>query len=154
MFVTFISEFDNTQNSFSCGTPFGLFWSVKYLFFWPKATNLDSSSYFSRKQTSWGYLKSILCFAHPRRIQIPIFVGSSSWTIYNIIAYCQQNLCVRFAIYNDLFTLSIVTRNEKFLSVSCDYALNETVKDSINKFPMNNSMNDSKHDSMHDLMND
>ena len=35
-----------TQNS--CPA-FGPFWPVKYLNFWPEATNLDSSSYFSRK---------------------------------------------------------------------------------------------------------
>ena len=49
LFVTFISEFENTQNSFSFGPPYGPFWSVKYLNFWPKATNSDSSSHFSRK---------------------------------------------------------------------------------------------------------
>ena len=31
------------------GSPLGLFWSLKYLTFWPKATNSDSSSHFSRK---------------------------------------------------------------------------------------------------------
>ena len=60
--VTFISEFENTQNSFSCGSPFDKFWSIKYLNFMPEATDSDSSSYFSRKQTSWGYQKSMLCF--------------------------------------------------------------------------------------------
>ena len=49
LFVIFISEFENAQNSFSCGPPFRLFWSVKYLNFWPKATDSDSSSHFSRK---------------------------------------------------------------------------------------------------------
>ena len=33
MFLTLISEFENTQNSFSCGLHFGPFWSVKYLNF-------------------------------------------------------------------------------------------------------------------------
>ena len=33
LFVVLISEFENTQNSFSCGPPFGPFWSVKYLNF-------------------------------------------------------------------------------------------------------------------------
>ena len=46
LFVIFISEFENTQNSFPL---FGPFWSVKYFKFWPKATDSDSSSYFSRK---------------------------------------------------------------------------------------------------------
>ena len=50
LFLIFISEFDNTENSFSCGAPFGPFWSIKYLNFWPKATDSDSSSHFSRKQ--------------------------------------------------------------------------------------------------------
>ena len=49
LFRTFISEFKNTQNSFPCGAPFGPFWSVKYIF-WPKATNLDGSSYFSTEE--------------------------------------------------------------------------------------------------------
>ena len=44
-----ISEFGNTQNSLSCSPFFGPFWSVEYLNFWPKATDSDSSSYFSRK---------------------------------------------------------------------------------------------------------
>ena len=46
---SFIYEFENTQNSFSCGPPFGQFWSVKYVSFWPKATDSESSSYFSRQ---------------------------------------------------------------------------------------------------------
>ena len=33
LFVTFIFVFENSQNSFSCGPPFGAFWSVKYLNF-------------------------------------------------------------------------------------------------------------------------
>ena len=33
LLVTFISEFENTQNSFPCGSPFGPFWSVKYINF-------------------------------------------------------------------------------------------------------------------------
>ena len=48
LFVTFISEFENTQNSFSCGPLFGPLWSVKYLNFCPKATDSDSASYFFR----------------------------------------------------------------------------------------------------------
>ena len=31
--VTFIVVFENSQNSFSCGLPFGPFWFVKYLNF-------------------------------------------------------------------------------------------------------------------------
>ena len=46
LLVTFTSEFKNIQNSFSCAPRFGPFCSVKYLNFWPKATDLDSSPYF------------------------------------------------------------------------------------------------------------
>ena len=36
LFVKFIFVFENSQNSFSCGPPFGPFWSVKYLNVWEK----------------------------------------------------------------------------------------------------------------------
>ena len=36
LFVTFIVVFENSQNSFLCGPPFGSFWSVKYLNFGQK----------------------------------------------------------------------------------------------------------------------
>ena len=42
LFLIFISEFENTKNSFSCGPPFGSFWSVNFSL---KATDLDSSSH-------------------------------------------------------------------------------------------------------------
>ena len=38
LFVLFIFEFETTQNSISCCPLFGLFWCIKYLNFWPKAT--------------------------------------------------------------------------------------------------------------------
>ena len=31
LFLTFISELENIQNSLLCGTPFASFWSVKYI---------------------------------------------------------------------------------------------------------------------------
>ena len=66
LFVIFTSEFENPQNSFLCGPLVGPFWSVKYLIFWPKATNSDSSSHFSRKQTlyiSFPMTRHTLCTA-------------------------------------------------------------------------------------------
>ena len=42
LFVIFISKFENTQNSFSCGAPFGPFWSAKYLNFWQEPTDSGS----------------------------------------------------------------------------------------------------------------
>ena len=46
LFVILFPEFENTENSFSCGPQFGPFWSVKYLNVRPKATSSDN---FSRK---------------------------------------------------------------------------------------------------------
>ena len=57
LFVIFISDFQNTQNSFSCGRPFDPNWSVKYLNFWPKATDSDSSTYFFQKLDTLRLLK-------------------------------------------------------------------------------------------------
>ena len=66
-FVTFISEFENTQNSFSCGSPpFGPFWSEKY-----------HTTIFAQKLPIWTahhiFLESrhpeatenLYCFVHP-----------------------------------------------------------------------------------------
>ena len=49
LLVIFISQFENNQNLFWRGPPFGPFWSVIYVKFWSKATDLDSSLPFSRK---------------------------------------------------------------------------------------------------------
>ena len=57
------------QNLFSF--PFGPFWSVKYLDFRPIATDSDSSSYFSRKQTRW-LLKSYMS-CPPAGAKYPFF---------------------------------------------------------------------------------
>ena len=61
-------------NSFSCGSPFGPFFSVKYRNFSPTATYLNSSSYFSRKRhpevTKNPYYVLFNC-----RRQIPICLG-------------------------------------------------------------------------------
>ena len=55
LFVSFISEFENTQNSFLFAPLLRYILVCKYLNFLPKATDSDSSSYFPRKQTPWGY---------------------------------------------------------------------------------------------------
>ena len=47
--VIFISEFEVDQNPFSCGPHVASFWSVEYFNFWPKATDSDNSSHFSRQ---------------------------------------------------------------------------------------------------------
>ena len=70
LFVTFISEIENTQNSIPCGPTIAPFWSVKCLSFWPKATDSDSSSYFSRLTEATKNLYYVLT---TRQSQISIF---------------------------------------------------------------------------------
>ena len=72
MFVTFISEFENTQTSFSCGPPFGSFWFVKHLSFWLKATNLDNHHTFL-KSTPPEVTKNLYYDLTTRLSQISIF---------------------------------------------------------------------------------
>ena len=50
LFAIIISEFENAQNSFSCGPAVGPFWSVKYLNVRPKVTDSDSSSHFTKSR--------------------------------------------------------------------------------------------------------
>ena len=77
LFVILIFEFENAQNSFSCGPTFGPFWSVKYLNFWLKTTDSESSLHFS-------------FFVHLPEPNIH-FLCSTSWTtaphfVYNFPA--------------------------------------------------------------------
>ena len=123
LFVTFISEFENTQNSFSCVFPFDPFRSVKYLKFWPKATNLYDSSYFSRKETSWGYQKSILCFLSTRQSQIPIFLGPSSWTT-QCIQVTFKSAKHLIAKLNNCMVIWIAKLKSKLFGVK-DFVFNE-----------------------------
>ena len=50
LFAIIISEFENAQNSFSCGPAVGPFWSVKYLNVRPKVTDSDSSLHFTKSR--------------------------------------------------------------------------------------------------------
>ena len=68
---------------------FGQFWSLKYLNFSPKATDSDSSSYFSRKYTL-RLLKIFISYVlSTRQSQIPIILGSRSWTILEV----EESVC-------------------------------------------------------------
>ena len=61
LFVTFIFVFETSQNSFSCGPPFGPFWPVKYLNFGQKLPI---------QTTHHTYLES----RHPEVIKNPYYV--------------------------------------------------------------------------------
>ena len=52
-----------SQNSFSCGPPFSSFWSVKYLSFWAKDTDSESSVLFLESR-HLEVTKSIFFFVH------------------------------------------------------------------------------------------
>ena len=59
----FIIEFENTQNSFSCGPSFGPFWSVKYL-------------NFGQKLPIWTTHHTFLESRHPEVTKNPCYVLS------------------------------------------------------------------------------
>ena len=63
--------------------PIFFIYSFCYTYFLPRATDSDSSSYFSRKQTP-EVTKNLYYVLSTRRIQIPIFLGSSSWTVLEV----------------------------------------------------------------------
>ena len=79
LFVTFIFIFENGQNSFSCDSPFGLFWSVKYL-------NYGKSYRFGQSITLFQKVDTL------RLLKIHIIVcprkgakkGIRSWTNTNV----------------------------------------------------------------------
>ena len=58
LFVTFILVFKNSQNSFSCGLPFGPFWSVKYLNFGQKLP-LRTAHHTFIKRSHPGFTKNL-----------------------------------------------------------------------------------------------
>ena len=77
--MTFISKLENTQNSFSCGAPFGPFWSLKYLNFDQKLPIWTAHHTFLESRHP-EFSESIYYTLSTRRSQISIFLGSSSGT--------------------------------------------------------------------------
>ena len=90
LLVTFISEFENTQNSFWNSLP----WSIlvcKTIQFFAKSYWLRQLIIFSRKQTP-GVTNNLYYVLSTRRSKIPIFLGCSSWTILKIEENFMQSL--------------------------------------------------------------
>ena len=90
----------------SCGPPFGPFWSVKYLNFWPKATDLDRSPYFpeSRHPEVTKNLYYVLPTCQNQiliffRLQLMGYIGISSFSAFVLFiinwtmtsSYCQTS---------------------------------------------------------------
>ena len=77
-FVIFISEFKNTENTFSCGSHFGSLWSVKYLIFGKSYQFKQLITLFEEVDTL--RLLKIYLFCPPAVEPNTHFLGSSSWT--------------------------------------------------------------------------
>ena len=79
LFVTFLFILENSQNSFSCGSPFGLFWSVKYL-------------NFEQKLLIW----TVHIFLESRHLEVtknPYYVLSPKGSQKKVSAYGQIPVC-------------------------------------------------------------
>ena len=74
LFVTFIFVFENSQNSFQCGPPFGSFWSVSYPNFWEKLPI---------RTTHHSFLES----RHPEITKNPYYVLFPKWSQKKISAH-------------------------------------------------------------------
>ena len=68
-FVTFILVFENIQNSFSCGPPFGPCWSVKYVIL-------------GQKLPLWKAHHTFLDSRHPEVTIIILFLRQTKITLY------------------------------------------------------------------------
>ena len=67
--------------SFMWLAPFGLFWSVKYLNFWLKLPTQAGHHTFAESRHP-EVTKNVYFVLSTRRSQIPIFLGSRSWTTF------------------------------------------------------------------------
>ena len=98
LLVTFISEFKNTLNSFSNS----LFRSIlvcKIPQFLQKLLIWQIIKLFQKVETPWGYQKSILCFVYLLQQNTKMFLGSSSWTIWEV----EENFIQSFSPFSLLF---------------------------------------------------
>ena len=80
LYLAFIFIFQNGRNSFSCGHPFGLFWSVKYLNFGQKLPI---------RTTHHTFLES----RHPEVTKNPYYVLSPKGSQKKVSAYGQIPVC-------------------------------------------------------------
>ena len=114
LFVIFIFVFENSQNSFSYGLHFGPFWSVKYLRFWEKATNSDSSQCFSRKQTQstfpvwlWGI------FSIPSTYMSFIFLVESLLVWRTVLFQSFFQTCAKINYPVHIYLFKVNNRNTR-----------------------------------------
>ena len=86
--VIFISEFENTQNSFWCGPPFGPLWSVKYSIFGQKLLIPTAHHTFLQSKHT-DVTKNLYYVLSTHRSQIPIFLGSKlmDYNIFSLLTF-------------------------------------------------------------------
>ena len=100
LFVTFIFAFENRQNSFSCGFPFGSFWSIKYLNF-GKKLRFGQPIILFQKVDNLRLLKIHIIFCPPRgakkRYQLMDYIEQFHF-YWNLLP--QKLWCVMGIIYH------------------------------------------------------
>ena len=81
LFLIFISEFENAQNSFSCSPPFGPFLLVcKIPRFLAKSSPIQTAHHTFVESRRPEVTKNLYYVLSTCWSQISIFLGSSSWT--------------------------------------------------------------------------
>ena len=90
LFVSFIFVFENNQNSFSGGRPFGPFWSVKCLNFERKLPIWTTHHTFL-ESTHPEVTKNSYYVLSPRRSQIPIFWAPAHGL--SVVISTEKSLC-------------------------------------------------------------
>ena len=108
LFVIFIPKFENTQNSFLCDPPFAPFWSVNTSIFSHKLP-IQTAHHTFLESRHPEVTKNLYYVLSTRRSQIPIFLGSSSWTIDPL-----PPLKIRFRrVADKIGTITIISSREQ-----------------------------------------
>ena len=114
VFVAFIFVFENGQNSFSCGPPFGPFWSAKYLNFRQKLPIRTARHTFVKSRNpevtknqyyvfSWGESKKWYQIMDYRALSIEILKNHC----INIVWICKSRVTNQFKHPNSLWDVLI-----------------------------------------------
>ena len=92
LFVIFISEFENAQNSFSCGPPPLVHSGLRNTSIFGQQLPIQTAHHTFLESRHPEVTKNLYYVLFSGWSQIPIFLGSSSWTIY-FIPKNRYSLC-------------------------------------------------------------
>ena len=92
LFVIFISEFENAQNSFSCGPPPLVHSGLRNTSIFGQQLPIQTAHHTFLESRHPEVTKNLYYVLYSGWSQIPIFLGSSSWTIY-FIPKNRYSLC-------------------------------------------------------------